>query len=135
MNLDATRGGDADRGVILVVDDAADARMMYSIYLSHKGFRVIEAADGESAIHMAAEHLPRLVLMDLGLPRVDGWEATRRIKADPRTCGIRVLALTGHAYADSVERAKDAGVDAFFIKPCLPMTVFAKIQELLHFQA
>ena len=127
MDPERGRTEPADRPVILVVDDAPDARTMYAVYLGLHGFRVIEADDGESAIRMATEHGPALVLMDLGLPRVDGWEATRRIKADPRTRDIPVLALSGHAFADSMARAKDAGVDAFFIKPCLPKTVVAKI--------
>jgi DNA-binding response OmpR family regulator len=63
---------------------------------------------------------------------MDGWEATRRIKADPRTRDVLVLAISGHAFADSVKRAKDAGVEAFFIKPCLPATVLAKINEMLR---
>ena len=78
---------------------------------------MLETADGESAVRMAVEHQPVLVLMDLGLPGVDGWEATRRIKANPRTCGIPVLASTGHAYANSVQRAKDAVVDASSSSP------------------
>jgi two-component system, cell cycle response regulator DivK len=62
---------------------------------------------------------------------MDGWEATHRIKADPRTRGVPVLAISSHAFADSVKRAKDAGVDAVFIKPCLPAAVVAKIDEML----
>jgi CheY-like chemotaxis protein len=69
--------------------------------------------------------------MDLGLPTLDGWEAPRRIKADPRTRCIAVLALSGHAVSDSVQRAYDAGVDGFLRKPCLPATVLAKINEML----
>lgn len=119
------------RPLILVVDDAAAARLMYSQYLTHHGFAVIEAADGEEAISQAQRHLPALVLMDLGLPRIDGWEATRRIKGDARTRNISVLAISGHAYPDSVARAKEAGVDTFLAKPCLPPIVLAKIREML----
>ena len=117
--------------LVLVVDDVKDAREMYALYLTTKGFRVMEAADGEHAFELALAQRPALVVMDLGLPKMDGWEATRRIKADPRTCRIPVLALSGHAYSDSMQRAQDAGVDAFFRKPCLPATVLAKIRELL----
>ena len=120
-----------DAPLILVVDDVDDARFMYSLYLTTHGFRVIEAANGEDAVRLAHEHQPALVLMDLGLPKMDGWEATRRIKADSRTRGVPVLAISGHAFADSVRRAKDAGVDAFFVKPCMPATVLAKINEML----
>jgi CheY-like chemotaxis protein len=121
-----------ERPLILVVDDAADARLMYTTYLKHHGFPVIEATDGEEAVRQAQEHMPALVLMDLGLPRVDGWEATRRIKTDERTRQIHVLAISGHAVPESVQRAKDAGVDAFFKKPCLPPTVLEKIREMLQ---
>jgi two-component system, cell cycle response regulator DivK len=69
--------------------------------------------------------------MDLGLPHLNGWEATRRVKADPGTQRIPVLAISGHAYVDAMKRAKEAGVDAFFVKPCLPPDVLAKIREML----
>src|SRR5262245_45887162 len=118
--------------VILVVDDSADGRLMYSMYLSHHGFRVLEAGDGEAAIQLAIEHRPMLILMDLGLPKMDGWEATRRIKADPRTRHILVFALSGHAFPDSIERAEQAGVDVFLRKPVTPALVLARVRELLR---
>jgi len=89
----------ADAPLILVVDDVDDARYLYSLYLTTHGFRVVEAADGEEAIRLVHEHPPALVLMDLGLPKMDAWEATRRIKADPRTRDVPVLAISGHAFA------------------------------------
>jgi CheY-like chemotaxis protein len=116
---------------VLVVDDAADARAMYGLYLAYHGFRVIEATDGFEAVRQTVEALPAVVLMDLGLPHLDGWEATRRIKADPRTRHIPVVAISGHSYPDAVRRAMDAGADAFFTKPCLPETVLAKIRLVL----
>ena len=117
--------------LILVVDDVADARFMCALYLTTHGLRVIEAATGEEAVRLAHEQRPALVLMDLRLPVMDGWEATRRIKANPRTRHVRVVAISGHAFADAVKRAKDAGVDAFFMKPCIPAKVLAKINEML----
>ena len=117
--------------LILVVDDMQDARDMYALYLMTHGYQVIEAADGEAALRQTQDQRPALVLMDMGLPKMDGWEATRRIKADPRTRQIPVLALSGHTLPDSVQRAQAAGVDAFFRKPCLPSTVLAKIREML----
>jgi CheY-like chemotaxis protein len=123
----------ADEGpLILVVDDVPDARAMYAVYLTHHGFRVVEATNGVEAIEQAYSHAPDLILMDLGLPHLDGWEATRRIKADPRTQHTPVLAISGHAYADAMTRAETAGVDAFFVKPCLPRDVVAKIREMLR---
>jgi CheY-like chemotaxis protein len=117
--------------LILVVDDVEDARTMYALYLSAHGYRVIDADDGERALRLTLEQRPALVVMDMGLPKMDGWEATRRIKADPGTRHIPVLGVSGHAVPDSVQRAHQAGVDAFFAKPCLPGTVLAKIRELL----
>lgn len=123
----------ADAPLILVVDDVVDTRAMYTAYLRHHGFRVVEAANGVEAIEQAYSHRPDLILMDLGLPHFDGWEATRRIKADPGTQRIPVLTISGHAaYVDAVKRAKDAGVDTFLVKPCLPADVPAKIHDMLR---
>ena len=90
---------------------------MYSLYLTNHGFRVVEAANGEDAVRLAHEQQPALVLIDLGMPVMDGREATRRIKADPRTRSVPVLAVSGHALADSVNQAKDAGVDPSLENP------------------
>ena len=116
---------------ILVVDDAPDAREMYVLYLLVHGFRVIEAVNGVEAIEQAYSRRPDVILMDLGMPHVDGWEAIRRIKAEPRTRHIRVVAISGHATPDALQRATTAGADAFLTKPCLPEAVLAKINELL----
>jgi len=121
--------------LILLVDDFEDTRTMYSRMLSFQGFRVIEAADGEAAVEQAQTALPDLVVMDLGLPKIDGWEATRRLKADVRTHDIPILALTGYTRDESVRRAKAAGCDALFTKPCSPDTLVAKIREMLTSRA
>jgi two-component system, cell cycle response regulator DivK len=123
--------GDEPKPLILVVDDFADNRAMYAEYLVYSGFRVAEAANGKEAIDKARELLPDLVVMDLALPVMDGWEATRVIKTDARTAGIPVLALTGHALDRHSKRAKEAGCDAFLAKPCLPDALVAKARELV----
>ena len=82
---------------ILLVEDNTDNRIIYRRALEHFGYRVIEALDGEEAIRLATEHVPDLVLMDISIPRINGWEATRAILADERTKGIPVVALTAHA--------------------------------------
>jgi len=120
-----------DSPLILLVDDFEDTRTMYGRMLSFQGFRVIEAADGEAAVEQAQTALPDLVVMDLGLPKIDGWEATRRLKADTRTQDIPILALTGYTRDESVRRAKAAGCDALFTKPCSPDKLVAKIREML----
>ena len=116
---------------VMVVDDYPDAREMYSEYLEYCGFDVVQAANGMEALQRAIEMRPDLILMDLSLPVMDGWEATRRLKADKRTVNIPVVALTGHALAGISEGAKKAGCDAFVTKPCLPEDLVKEIRRVL----
>src|SRR4051812_49699736 len=120
-----------DRPRVLLVDDYPDAREMYSEYLQYSGFDVIEAANGMEALSKAADKSPDIILMDLSLPVMDGWEATRRLKADEGTAAIPVVALTGHALAGISEGAKKAGCDAFVTKPCLPEDLVREIRKIL----
>src|ERR1700719_1054122 len=120
-----------ERPRVLVVDDYPDAREMYSEYLEFSGFDVIEAANGMEALQRAADATPDIILMDLSLPVMDGWVATRRLKADVRTASIPVVALTGHALAGISEGAKKAGCDAFITKPCLPEDLVKEIRRML----
>jgi CheY-like chemotaxis protein len=118
--------------LILVVDDYADNREMYSAYLRFQGLDVVEAANGTEALEHAFERRPDLVVMDLSLPGVDGWQATRILKADARTKDIPVIAVTGHALAGAPERAAEAGCDGFLTKPCLPEDLLREIQRMLQ---
>jgi two-component system, cell cycle response regulator DivK len=120
-----------EQPLVLVVEDYQDAREMYAAYLQFSGFDVAEATNGEEAIEKAKELIPDIVLMDLALPRMDGWEATRRLKGDERTRHIPIVALTGHALAGHAEGARQAGCDAFVTKPCLPDALVAEINKLL----
>ena len=117
--------------LILVVDDYQDAREMYAEYLQFSGFRVAEARNGNEAVEKAFALKPDLILMDLSLPGMDGWEATRRLKADDATRGIPVVALTGHALAGASEGAKKAGCDSFVTKPCLPDDLVVEVRRML----
>jgi two-component system, cell cycle response regulator DivK len=117
--------------LVLVVEDYQDAREMYAAYLAFSGFRVAEATNGIEAIEKSVELLPDIILMDLALPKMDGWEATRRLKLDERTKHIPIVALTGHALAGHAEGARQAGCDAFVTKPCLPDALVAEIQRML----
>jgi CheY-like chemotaxis protein len=121
----------ADRPRVLLVDDYPDAREMYSEYLQFSGFDVVEAANGVEALERAIEDVPDIILMDLSLPVMDGWEATRRLKSDTRTADIPVVALTGHALAGISEGARKAGCDAFVTKPCLPEELVKEIRKTL----
>jgi len=118
--------------LILVVDDYEDAREMYAEYLRFCGFRVAEARNGNEALEHAFALNPSLILMDLSLPGMDGWEATRQLKADDRTRHIPVVALTGHALAGASEGAKKAGCDSFVTKPCLPDDLVVEVRRMLN---
>jgi len=117
---------------VLVVDDYADSREMCAEYLEVCGFRVEQAADGAQALACVAAALPDVILMDLTLPDIDGTEVTRRIKADERTAGIKVIALTGHgSTGDHADRARAAGCVSFLTKPCHPDAMVDEIRRVL----
>lgn len=117
--------------LVLIVDDYADSRAMWAEYLSFIGFRVAEAENGYEALERAQTLLPDIILMDLSLPGIDGWEVTRRLKADNRTRQIPILAVTAHAFSKEVEAAREAGCDGFVTKPCLPDVLAAEIRKVL----
>lgn len=117
--------------LILVVDDYEDAREMYAEYLELSGFRTAQARTGEEALEKASTLLPDVVLMDLSLPVMDGCEATARLKSDPRTQHIPVVALTGHSEGPHSDEARRAGCDAFVVKPCMPDTLVSELQRVL----
>jgi two-component system, cell cycle response regulator DivK len=127
----STRAEKSERPRVLLVDDYPDAREMYTEYLEFSGFDVIGAGNGVEALQRAVDASPDIILMDLSLPVMDGWEATRRLKADERTASIPVVALTGHALAGISEGAKRAGCDAFVTKPCLPEDLVREIRKIL----
>jgi two-component system cell cycle response regulator DivK len=102
---------------ILVVEDNEWSRDMLARRLSRRGYQVICAAEGRRGIAMAHSHSPDLIVMDMSLPELDGWEATRRLKADPATRAIPIVALTAHAMASDRKKAMDAGCDDYHTKP------------------
>lgn len=117
--------------VVLLVEDYEDAREMYRDYLEFAGIRVETARDGVEALAKAKAIDPDVVLMDLSLPVMDGWEATRRLKADPATAHVPVLALSAHAASAEGERAREAGCDGFISKPCIPADLVARLAAYL----
>lgn len=121
----------AQRMRVLVVDDFDDAREMYAEYLEFVGFQVEVARNGVEAVEKAQGAPPDIILMDLSLPVMDGWEATRRLKQDLRTRDIPVMALSGHVLAGNAEQARQAGADEFVAKPCLPQDLEARIHRML----
>lgn len=121
--------------LVMVVEDYEDAREMYVEYLKFCGFSVTEARNGVEALEQAFKRVPDIILMDLALPQMDGWEATRRLKQDPRTAAVPIVALTGHALAGHADGARAAGCDAFVTKPCLPDALVDEINRVLSARA
>jgi CheY-like chemotaxis protein len=116
---------------ILIVEDNEMNRDMLSRRLKRRGYEVLVADDGEMGIVLARTHVPDLILMDMSLPLIDGWEATRRLKADEKLKHIPVIALTAHAMASDREKALEAGVDDYDTKPIDLTRLLAKIVTLL----
>jgi two-component system, cell cycle response regulator DivK len=117
---------------ILLVEDNEMNRDMLSRRLARSGYEVALAVDGAQGVAMAASEAPDLVLMDMSLPVLDGWEATRRLKSDPATRGLPVIALTAHAMSGDEEKAREAGCDDFDTKPVEYTRLVAKIEGLLQ---
>jgi CheY-like chemotaxis protein len=116
---------------VLLVEDNEMNRDMLSRRLMKKGYDVAMAVDGEAAVRMAAAERPDIILMDMSLPLIDGWEATRRIRRDPALQAIPVIALTAHAMAGEREKALEAGCNEYDTKPIELPRLLAKIEALL----
>jgi two-component system cell cycle response regulator DivK len=117
--------------LVLLVEDNEDNRAMYRHYLEWEGFSIAEATDGLQALAQAATLTPAAIVMDMALPRLDGWEAVRQLKADPRTRDIPVLALTAHAFVEDAKQARAAGCDGYLAKPCLPEDLARTLRSLI----
>jgi two-component system, cell cycle response regulator len=120
-----------DAGSVLVVDDLAEQRDIYRTILAHAGLRVFEAKDGESALRLARGQAPEVVLLDVCLPDVDGFEVARRLKADPATSAIPIVMLTAGPVEDG-EPDDPAAWDEFLSKPVQPRDVLAAVQRHLR---
>ena len=116
---------------ILVVEDQEDNRQILRDLLGQAGYEMIEAKDGEQALAQAAKHRPDLILMDIQLPLMDGYEATRRLKADPALRAIPVIVVTSYALSGDDAKARAAGCDAYVAKPYSPGALLAKMREYL----
>jgi CheY-like chemotaxis protein len=116
---------------LLLVEDNEMNRDMLSRRLQKKGYEVLLALDGPQGVEMAQTHVPDLILMDMSLPVIDGWEATRRLKADDKTRGIPIIALTAHAMSGDRDKALQAGCDDYDTKPIELPRLLAKIETLM----
>ena len=118
--------------LVLLAEDFEDARELYRDYLEFSGFAVETAGNGREAIERAIALLPDVILMDASMPVLDGWQATRELKANPATRHIPILALTAHAFDDARQEAKAVGCDGFVTKPCLPDDLVTKVRATLE---
>ncbi len=116
---------------ILVIEDTENNRRILNDLLTRSGFEVIEANDGEKGVAMAADRKPDLILMDIQLPIVDGYEATRRIKSNPALREIPIIAVTSYALSGDEAKARAAGCDGYVAKPFSPRVILAKVREFL----
>jgi two-component system cell cycle response regulator DivK len=114
---------------ILVADDEADNRAIMAAALTASGYRVCEAVDGEQAVAIALRERPDLILLDISMPVVSGWEVVRRIKAMAQTRDIPIFAFTAYALAGDELKTKEAGCDGYVSKPCVPKDVVDKIRN------
>ena len=116
---------------LLLVEDNEDNRTIYSTLLRHLGYEVIEAQNGVQAIELARSERPDLILMDISIPEMDGWEATRILRGDPVTKDVPIVALTAPALEDDRERAAEVGFSSYLAKPIEPRAVLAEVRRLI----
>lgn len=118
---------------LLIIDDTENNRILLSRRLKPRGHEILLAEDAEQGIALAKEHQPQLIFMDVGLPGMDGWQATRALKSDPTTANIRIIALTAHAMSGDRDKALEAGCDEYESKPIDFAALFVKVDALLTF--
>jgi CheY-like chemotaxis protein len=114
---------------VLLVEDNEDSRRVYRTILEHYGYEVIEAVDGEEGVRLARRERPDLILMDVSIPLLDGWQATRILKAEPATSHIPIIALTAHAMQSDRQMATEVGCDGYLAKPVSPREVADTVRQ------
>lgn len=120
-----------ESALVLVAEDNEDNRIIAATILRHSGYRVIEATSGTEAMRLARAEQPALILMDVGMPDIDGWSATRMLKADPATQQIVILAFTAHALPGDRDVALEAGCDGYLAKPVPPLQLVREVARAL----
>jgi CheY-like chemotaxis protein len=116
---------------VLLVEDNEDNLVVYRTILEHVGYKVIEARDGEEGVTQARQQRPDLILMDISIPKIDGWEATQRLKSDEQTRAIPIIALTAHALEEDRQKAVQAGCDGYLAKPVEPRRVVQEVERFV----
>lgn len=117
---------------VLLVEDDPDSRDIYRAIFTHAGYRVVEASDGRACLQAAERHRPDVIVMDMGLPEVDGWTAAVTLKANPATAHIPIIAVTVHIQESYRARAETVGCDSFMDKPCSPMRLIAEVTRIVE---
>ena len=126
--------GTRNSAVVLLAEDNDDTRRVYGLILRHYGYRVEEATNGEDAVAMARSGRPNLVLMDIGLPRLDGWQASRILKSDPATAHIPLIAFSAHIDS-TADLAEKSGFDGYILKPVSPTELVKRVSGYLQLTA
>ena len=121
----------AATSTVLIVDDYPDALDVWEVYLRASGFEVLTAADGSQALLAASTHLPDIVVMDLEMPGLTGYEVARELRAHEATRGIPLIASTGHSHSAQLDEARRCGFDSIIVKPCEPDALVLEIRRLL----
>lgn len=116
---------------VLLVEDNEDNLAVYRTILDHVGYAVVEARDGEEGLARATSEKPDVILMDISIPKIDGWEVTRRLKAENDTKDIPIIALTAHALDEDREKAFSVGCDGYLAKPIEPRRVVEEVERLV----
>lgn len=114
---------------VLVVEDEEETRIAYRTILEHAGWVVVEAASGDEALRLALADPPRLMIVDISVPGLDGWETTRRVKGESRTSAVPVIAITAHALEDDRRRAAEVGCDGYLVKPITAQQLVAEVSR------
>ncbi len=126
-----TVSGAVDPKTVLLVDGDEDSRIVYATLLEHRGYRVLHAEDGEKGLRLVFEHLPDLLVLELRIDMIDGYDLIAHLKQDERTGRIPVLAVTASAMADDREKARRTGCSGYLPKPCKPSRMLAEVQRLI----
>jgi len=116
---------------VLLVEDNEDNRIVYTTMLEHFGYRVTQAGDGEAAIREVHQERPDIVIMDISIPGIDGWTVTARLRADPATQDIPIVAVTAHTLPEHRQRARDLGCEGYLTKPCEPRKLLQEIRRII----
>jgi DNA-binding response OmpR family regulator len=125
------QGVEGEQPLVLVADDDEDIRMLVAFRLERSGYRVLAARDGEEALRLALEHRPQLAVLDLMMPKIDGYELTRKLRELEKTRRIPIILLTARAQESDVARGFEAGADDYIRKPFSPQELRARVQAIL----